>query len=229
MYSLGTVAFVGGSLVAAGGHNPLEPARFGVPVVMGRSSENFREVVERMRAMDGICVVTAEEMPGVLARAAGGTRRGRGRWGSGGGRCLRMEAGATGRTVRELLGLLGTGGSPGPGEDHGRTGDGAGALRIAPSFAAGRWCRSMAAVVRLKRRTCLPRGRLRTRSAAGGGDQCGEPVGGGCGEDAGGAAAGGDAGAAGVCGADPDAGVWAGGGARGGAGGSGWGCAAVWG
>ena len=35
VYSLATVAFVGGSLVPAGGHNPLEPAQFGVPIVMG--------------------------------------------------------------------------------------------------------------------------------------------------------------------------------------------------
>ncbi len=31
VYSLAAVAFVGGSLVPAGGHNPLEPAQFGVP------------------------------------------------------------------------------------------------------------------------------------------------------------------------------------------------------
>ena len=53
VYSLGTVAFVGGSLVAAGGHNPLEPAQFGVPVVMGESCENFREIVEAMRDAGG--------------------------------------------------------------------------------------------------------------------------------------------------------------------------------
>jgi len=31
VYSLAAAAFVGGSLVLAGGHNPLEPAQFGVP------------------------------------------------------------------------------------------------------------------------------------------------------------------------------------------------------
>ena len=35
MYGIAAVAFVGGSLVPKGGHNPLEPAQFGVPVVMG--------------------------------------------------------------------------------------------------------------------------------------------------------------------------------------------------
>ena len=46
VYSLATVAFVGGSLVKAGGHNPLEPAQFGVPVVMGDHYANFASIVE---------------------------------------------------------------------------------------------------------------------------------------------------------------------------------------
>ena len=37
VYGVADVAFVGGSLVRKGGHNPLEPAQFGVPVVMGPS------------------------------------------------------------------------------------------------------------------------------------------------------------------------------------------------
>ncbi len=41
VYSLASVAFVGGSLVPAGGHNPLEPAQFGVPIVMGPHYANF--------------------------------------------------------------------------------------------------------------------------------------------------------------------------------------------
>lgn len=58
MYGAASVAFVGGSLANAGGHNPLEPAKFGVPVLMGRSFENFREIVEAMQAEDGIRIVT---------------------------------------------------------------------------------------------------------------------------------------------------------------------------
>ena len=59
VYSVGAVAFVGGSLVAKGGHNPLEPAQFGVPVVMGPSYENFREIVGAMREADAIRIVRA--------------------------------------------------------------------------------------------------------------------------------------------------------------------------
>lgn len=45
-------AFVGGTLVATGGHNPIEAARFGVPVAVGPSMENFREIAEAFDAAD---------------------------------------------------------------------------------------------------------------------------------------------------------------------------------
>ena len=66
VYSLGTLAFVGGSLVTAGGHNPLEPARFGVPVVMGRSSENFREIVKAMRGGGAITRCDSSGLAGMV-------------------------------------------------------------------------------------------------------------------------------------------------------------------
>ena len=60
VYGLADVAFVGGSLLKRGGHNPLEPAQFGVPVVMGPSFENFRDIVTKMRVADGICITAGE-------------------------------------------------------------------------------------------------------------------------------------------------------------------------
>jgi 3-deoxy-D-manno-octulosonic-acid transferase len=44
LYSLASLAFVGGSLVAKGGHNPLEPAGQGVPVLFGPHMEDFSEI-----------------------------------------------------------------------------------------------------------------------------------------------------------------------------------------
>jgi 3-deoxy-D-manno-octulosonic-acid transferase len=58
VYAIADVAFVGGSLVKRGGHNPLEPAQFGVPVLMGPSYENFRSVVETLRAANGISILS---------------------------------------------------------------------------------------------------------------------------------------------------------------------------
>ncbi|WP_194755725.1 lipid IV(A) 3-deoxy-D-manno-octulosonic acid transferase [Aliidiomarina indica] len=47
-YGLATVAFIGGSLIERGGHNPLEPMAFGVPVVSGRHVFNFAEVFQQL-------------------------------------------------------------------------------------------------------------------------------------------------------------------------------------
>ncbi|HEV7516673.1 MAG TPA: 3-deoxy-D-manno-octulosonic acid transferase [Thermoanaerobaculia bacterium] len=47
LYSQAAVAFVGGTLVPTGGHNPLEPARFGVPTAVGPAMDNFRDMAER--------------------------------------------------------------------------------------------------------------------------------------------------------------------------------------
>lgn len=44
LYRHAAAAFIGGTLVPTGGHNPIEAARFGVPVVAGPSMENFREI-----------------------------------------------------------------------------------------------------------------------------------------------------------------------------------------
>ncbi|SNB45019.1 3-deoxy-D-manno-octulosonic acid transferase [Geobacter sp. DSM 9736] len=44
LYSLSDIAFVGGSLVPTGGHNVLEPAACGVPVLFGPHMSNFREI-----------------------------------------------------------------------------------------------------------------------------------------------------------------------------------------
>jgi 3-deoxy-D-manno-octulosonic-acid transferase len=105
VYSLGTVAFVGGSLVATGGHNPLEPARFGVPVVMGESSENFREIVEAMRAEDGIRVVKPSTLTETLVALLKDDGEGRA-VGERGRRVFDAQAGATARTVEAVLGLV---------------------------------------------------------------------------------------------------------------------------
>jgi 3-deoxy-D-manno-octulosonic-acid transferase len=46
LYQLATAVFVGGSLAKQGGHNILEPAIFGKPIVFGSHMDNFREIAE---------------------------------------------------------------------------------------------------------------------------------------------------------------------------------------
>jgi len=47
-YACGDVAFVGGSMGERGGHNALEPAALGVPVLFGPNMDNAREVAEQL-------------------------------------------------------------------------------------------------------------------------------------------------------------------------------------
>jgi 3-deoxy-D-manno-octulosonic-acid transferase len=44
LYAICRAAFVGGTLVPTGGHNPIEPARFGAAIAAGPSMENFRAI-----------------------------------------------------------------------------------------------------------------------------------------------------------------------------------------
>ena len=50
VYQAATVVFVGGSLVPTGGHNILEPAVFGKPIVFGTHMQNFAEIAEAFLA-----------------------------------------------------------------------------------------------------------------------------------------------------------------------------------
>ncbi|NWO04350.1 MAG: lipid IV(A) 3-deoxy-D-manno-octulosonic acid transferase [Alteromonadaceae bacterium] len=61
LYGAGDMAFVGGSLIERGGHNPLEPAAWGVPVLSGPHVFNFETVYAHLRAGDGVATVQGSE------------------------------------------------------------------------------------------------------------------------------------------------------------------------
>ena len=48
LYSIADAAFIGGSLVKKGGHNPLEPAAFSKPVIFGNDMSNFAEISDML-------------------------------------------------------------------------------------------------------------------------------------------------------------------------------------
>ena len=108
-YRLARMAFVGGSLVPTGGHNPLEPAVWGVPVLSGPNVHNFREVYREMTESGAARLVadTAELRVAAavwlddvkLARAAGAAGRD----------VVEANRGATARTVDALLKLVESG------------------------------------------------------------------------------------------------------------------------
>lgn len=106
LYREARLAFVGGSLVPAGGHNPIEAWAAGVPVVVGPHTANFREVVadgERLGILERIdrpealaaAVETALADPSRLAQRSEEARR-----------AVAGSRGAVTRTAELVLPLL---------------------------------------------------------------------------------------------------------------------------
>ncbi|MGC7559124.1 lipid IV(A) 3-deoxy-D-manno-octulosonic acid transferase [Pasteurella sp. PK-2025] len=67
LYGVSDIAFVGGSLVKHGGHNPLEPLAFKLPVISGKHTFNFPEVFTKLLDVQGVLEV--ESQPRDLAHA----------------------------------------------------------------------------------------------------------------------------------------------------------------
>jgi 3-deoxy-D-manno-octulosonic-acid transferase len=60
IYGIADVAFVGGTLVAHGGQNPLEPAAHGTPVVFGPDMRNFRDASKALMNAQAAVIVGSE-------------------------------------------------------------------------------------------------------------------------------------------------------------------------
>jgi 3-deoxy-D-manno-octulosonic-acid transferase len=105
VYFLAEAAFVGGSLFPSGGHNPLEPAQFGVPIVMGPYYANFRAITEDLIAHDAIRIIPKEELAdgllGLLSDRAEATAMG-----ARAKRVFDQQAGATERAVHAIQEVL---------------------------------------------------------------------------------------------------------------------------
>ncbi len=71
-YAVGDAAYIGGSMVAFGGHNPLEAVRWARPVVWGPHLFNFREIERELIAAGcGFRVSSTEELTATLSRCLG--------------------------------------------------------------------------------------------------------------------------------------------------------------
>ncbi len=66
-YRYGSIAFVGGSLVPQGGHNPIEPALFAIPVLFGPYMTDFLEITAALTEhQGGVCVRNANDLQKTL-------------------------------------------------------------------------------------------------------------------------------------------------------------------
>jgi 3-deoxy-D-manno-octulosonic-acid transferase len=72
-YAISNLAFIGGTLVDIGGHNPLEAAMYGVPVVVGPYTSVIHDVIEDLREANGYMQVhDARGVASVLSRVVEG-------------------------------------------------------------------------------------------------------------------------------------------------------------
>jgi 3-deoxy-D-manno-octulosonic-acid transferase len=105
LYGLGDLAFVGGSLVPRGGHNIVEPAQHGVPILVGSHTENFRDIVRFFQSRDALRVVEVAELPLVFMELASNQAE-RKALGCRAAQAVRAQMGATQRTLEALEQLL---------------------------------------------------------------------------------------------------------------------------
>lgn len=61
LYGACDIAFVGGSLIERGGHNPLEPAAWGMPVLSGPHIFNFETIYNRLDAGEGLYITPSSD------------------------------------------------------------------------------------------------------------------------------------------------------------------------
>ena len=105
LYQFADVAFVGGSLVPKGGHNVLEAAQFGLPIIVGPYTENFRDIIDVFQRAQALCVVTIETLAPTLMELLGNDAC-REQMGRRALQVMQAQQGATERTVEALISLL---------------------------------------------------------------------------------------------------------------------------
>lgn len=112
LYAIADLAFVGGSLIEAphlGGHNPLEPAAYGKPVIVGPNMKNFRAIALQLAVAGGLIQIQAPQALydaacALLAHPDKAEEAGRA-----GFKVFRGNAGAVNRTVEILNRWIPTG------------------------------------------------------------------------------------------------------------------------
>jgi 3-deoxy-D-manno-octulosonic-acid transferase len=113
LYQVATAVFVGGSLVDQGGHNILEPAIFGKPIVFGPHMQNFKEIADAFLSNGAAIQVRSDEELGdaLLTLVTDPVRRAR--LGAAARALVEANRGAKAKTLDVIADLL-----P-PGDGHG--------------------------------------------------------------------------------------------------------------
>ncbi len=106
IYRYATVAFIGGTLVPTGGHNPIEAAASGVPVCFGSSMSNFREIAQVFLAHEAAVQIRDAgeviDFAGAMFDNAALQRA----WGERARQTVLQNRGASQRTAQRIVELL---------------------------------------------------------------------------------------------------------------------------
>ena len=106
LFKIASVVFLGGSLVPAGGHNVLEPAAWGKPVVFGPHMENFAEIAELFLTNRAACQIpSADALEPALSTLLGDPVQ-RAALGAAARALVEANRGATDRTLTAMAALL---------------------------------------------------------------------------------------------------------------------------
>lgn len=106
-YQISTAAFIGGSMIERGGHNPLEAMMFGCPVISGPHVFNFTQVFAQLDARDAVGWASGseqlvEQMTGLLEDTAHHQKLSQE-----GGKLFQKQAGATQKSLAIIHQALG--------------------------------------------------------------------------------------------------------------------------
>ena len=116
LFQAATVVFLGGSLVPVGGHNVIEPAACGRPVVFGPHMQNFAEIADLFLANGAARQVGgAGELEPALAELLADPRR-RAAMGASARSVVAANRGAAARSLAEIAAVLPPPGRPAAGE-----------------------------------------------------------------------------------------------------------------
>lgn len=107
IYSIGTIVFIGGSLVPIGGHNVLEPAVFSKPVIFGSYMDNFSEIARILSVHEAAVQVSDGTSLVREALALLQDQARRARVGQAALRVILENTGALDKTIRVLANHLG--------------------------------------------------------------------------------------------------------------------------
>ena len=106
LYAIADMVFVGGSLIVRGGHNVLEPAAHGKPIIVGPNMNNFRDSYSLLSKNQACCmVVDAQELGRIFLELSSNNEL-RQKMGDNAWKVVQQNRGATERTVAYLQAVL---------------------------------------------------------------------------------------------------------------------------